>query len=168
MVTNHNKRDIVLIERVQRGFTKSVLYNMNLSYKERLLHLGLLPLSYRREICDLLFFFKCINGLYDVDANSSIRVSNNARLRSGNSVLIFNQVICNTVTFQSSYIPRTIRLWNSLPRVIRQCSDFVQFRKEVKLFYKNRLESTFDPDVHATCIWVSNCRCASRRSSTVV
>ncbi len=157
----HNKRDIVLIERVQRGFTKAVLHNMDLSYKERLLHLGLLPLSYRREICDLLFFFKCINGLYDVDVNTSIRVRSNDRLRSGNAGLIFTQIACNTETFQSSYIPRTIRLWNSLPRDIRQCSDFIQFRKKVKLFYKSKLESAFDP--YVTCTWVSNCRCSRCR-----
>jgi hypothetical protein len=52
---NH-KCDIVLLEQVQRRFTKYILANEDMSYKERLIHLGLVPLSYRREVADLLFF----------------------------------------------------------------------------------------------------------------
>ena len=42
-------------------------YSKNLTYKERLIELNLLPLEYRREISDLIFFFKSKVGLVTTD-----------------------------------------------------------------------------------------------------
>ena len=42
-------------------------YPKNLTYKERLIELNLLPLEYRREISDLIFFFKSKVGLVTTD-----------------------------------------------------------------------------------------------------
>lgn len=154
-----NKRDIVLIERVQRGFTKCILKNLELNYKERLLHLGLLPLSFRREMSDLLFLHKCIHGVYDVDFNKYVTASRNISLRSGSSGPLFRQLACNTSTFQGSFFPRVVTLWNTLPCDARECIDYLQFRKIIRTLYKSKLLLSFDPAV--TCTWVSNCRCAS-------
>jgi hypothetical protein len=159
----HNKRDIVLIERVQRGFTKSILHGTSLSYKDRLLHLGLLPLSYRREIADLIFFFKCVHGLYDfVLSESALATEQSNRLRSGNAGLMYKQLKCKTLTFQCAYVPRVIGLWNSLPLGARQASELEQFRDEVKAFYATKLLTTFTTD--NTCTWVSNCKCPACRA----
>ena len=48
------KKDIFLIENVQRRATKIVRYIRNLSYEERLKHLGLPTLKYRRERNDMI------------------------------------------------------------------------------------------------------------------
>ena len=151
----HMKRDIVLIEQVQRRFTKFLLYDRNLSYKERLLHLGLLPLSYRREIADLLFLYKSMNCFYDVDFHNFVTmVDHNGRLRSSSRGLLFKVQNCKTVTFQSSYFIRIVKLWNSLPLDVRQSSGLKQLRQNIKMFYHTKLVETFDVDNTRT--WVSS------------
>ena len=62
-------------------------------------------------------------------------------------------MFCRTVTFQSSYFPRTVKLWNSLPLAARQSNSFEMFRSLVKAFYQDKLVSTFDCD--DTNTWVS-------------
>ena len=53
----------LFLENVQRRATKSILnYPKNMTYKERLLKLKLLPLEYRRDISDLVFLHKCVIG----------------------------------------------------------------------------------------------------------
>jgi hypothetical protein len=49
----------MLLENVQRRATKFILgYPENMNYKERLSNLGIMPLEYRREMADLILFFK--------------------------------------------------------------------------------------------------------------
>ena len=53
--------DVKGIERVQRSMTRYILGSPEgISYKERCMSLNIMPLSYRREMVDLLFLFKCI------------------------------------------------------------------------------------------------------------
>ena len=44
--------------------------NGDITYKERLLSLNLLPLSYDREIKDLTFFYKALFGFVNVDLSN--------------------------------------------------------------------------------------------------
>ena len=54
-------QNIVRLERIQRRATKYITSDFNKSsYKERLVSLKLLPLMYYYELCDVLFFVKCI------------------------------------------------------------------------------------------------------------
>ena len=56
------------IEGVQRQATKYILGYPDalIPYKESLIKLNLLPVSYWHEIRDLVLFFKAINGTYTV------------------------------------------------------------------------------------------------------
>ena len=64
----HTSKHRALLENSQRRATKFMLnYPKNLTYKERLIELNLLPLEYRREISDLIFFFKSKVGLVATD-----------------------------------------------------------------------------------------------------
>ena len=56
-------------ERVQRKATRWILKikQGELSYKERLIHLDLLPLIYDRELKDLVFLYKALYGYIDFD-----------------------------------------------------------------------------------------------------
>ena len=55
--------------RVQRRATRWILQikKGELSYKERLIHLGLQPLTYDREVKDLIFLYKALYGFIDID-----------------------------------------------------------------------------------------------------
>ena len=48
------------VENIQRRATRFICKNSELSYKDRLLNLNLLPINYWLEYLDLLFFYKCI------------------------------------------------------------------------------------------------------------
>ena len=58
----HTKRNINNLEQVQRRATRFIL-GRDYSEYERLSTLNLLPLKYRREIKDLVFFVKCLKNL---------------------------------------------------------------------------------------------------------
>ena len=62
-----NKKDILLIEGLQRKATKFLLNNFDIDYKTRLTSLNLLPLSYRRDYLDIIFLY--YNMLDLVDSN---------------------------------------------------------------------------------------------------
>ena len=52
----HCSTELTRLERVQRHMTKYILHYPDLDYKQRCIKLGILPLSYRREILDLTMF----------------------------------------------------------------------------------------------------------------
>ena len=55
----YTKGKIVAIKRVQSRATKVILKcDFSITYPERLVKLGLLPLEFRREVLDLRFFFQ--------------------------------------------------------------------------------------------------------------
>ena len=75
------------IERVQRHVTKFILneYSSDVSYRDRCLTLGILPLCYHREILDLCFLFKCLHGELDITINTYLQfVQSNTSRRSAN------------------------------------------------------------------------------------
>ena len=63
------------VERVQRRATRWILQTRvgEVSYKDRLIKLDLLPLSYDRELKDLSFFYKCL--YYYIDLNRPNRLT---------------------------------------------------------------------------------------------
>jgi len=58
----HKIADIKLLERIQKKFTKNVMYRHKLSYPDRLKHLHLQSLEHRRLFSDLCLTYKIING----------------------------------------------------------------------------------------------------------
>jgi hypothetical protein len=152
------KCDILSIERVQRRFTKCIVSDPDLPYRDRLMSLGLLPLSYRREVADLMFFYKCIHSVYDVDISVYVSHANQvSNLRSSNNGPLYRHRRCRTSTYQSSFYNRTVDLWNVLPANIRTCTSSSSFRLRLKQYYREKLESTYDPD--NTCTLTTICRC---------
>ena len=61
------KHDIELVEKVQRRFTKRLRGLRNLSYCDILTKLGLCTLELRRLLLDLLYCYKIVFGLVNVN-----------------------------------------------------------------------------------------------------
>ena len=85
-----SKRNLQLIEGIQRRATNYILHYPDIDYRERLSNLKLLPLSFRREIIDLTFFLKCKLELCDLNLNNFV---------------VFNSTLQNRPTSRSSADP---------------------------------------------------------------
>ena len=103
------------LQRIQRRATRGILQVKigEVSYKDRLLALNLLPLSYDREIKDLPFFFKAMYGYYDLNIFDYMSFVSHSRTHNCvNPSLMLKVPSCKTSTFQSSFFNRIVPLWN--------------------------------------------------------
>jgi hypothetical protein len=166
--SNCDKKCINVLESVQRRASKYILNEYTDDYKSRLLTCDILPLTYRREIMDCVFFYNCLHNLVDINVMRIVLThTSNLRTRSDvsdNVTLMCHP--CNTESYLSFYTNRIVKLWNQLPSNIRELelSDSLSnivFKKELKSWYYNRFIETFNPD--NTCTWTSVCRCARCR-----
>ena len=154
----HLKKEISSIESVQRSMTRYISNNTELSYFDRCLQLQLLPLSYRREIADLIFMFKCVHGLIDGNFNDFISFQPNARdTRSSNNGPLLSILPARTEHFKASYFNRLPHLWNILPLHVRTSPDLCTFKSRLLPFYQNKFNDLYD--VTNSCTWTSLCRC---------
>jgi hypothetical protein len=154
------KRDINLIESVQRSMTKYICNDFNeMSYSSRLNELHILPLSYRREFIDLMFIFKYFKGHINVDFSDEIKFLDNTRIpRSSNNGLLLFEHNVRTETFKSSFFNRVCHLWNILPVNIRNSPTISIFKHRLLDFYFYKLDHHFN--VFNSCTMTSFCRCS--------
>ena len=103
-----------ILERVQRRTTRWILRTRigEMSYKQRLLTLALLPLTYDRELRGLVFLYNCIFGYTDLNIGRYVTFITHGRSRSKNPTLVLKPVYCKTATFQASFFNRKVKPWN--------------------------------------------------------
>jgi hypothetical protein len=111
------KIDVANVERVQRLFTKRVLRGFDMSYQERLLHLGLKTLEHRRLYLDLVLLYKIIHGMSFLTMKDIglFSPSCSHRLRSNGFLLHTCNIACSSLSMHS-FTYRVCKLWNALPR----------------------------------------------------
>ena len=144
-------------ERVQRRATRWILQikQGKLSYKERLIQLDLLPLTYDHDVKDLVFLYKALYGYIDIDISFIKSVSHGHTRRSQSSDIKYLETpFCKSAMYQSSFFNRSIELWNQICKLI-QPSDFLNiktFKNSITNLHKDELANVFDPD--KPCSWV--------------
>ena len=80
--------------------------------------LNLLPLSYDREMKDLIYFFKLLNGFYDLNrSNFGSFVGHNRTRNCKNPSLVLKVPSCKTSSLQSSFFNRIVPLWNCVCKI---------------------------------------------------
>ena len=141
------------VERVQRRATKLILnlpFRTEISYKERLLSLHLLPLSYWHEYLDIMFFFKAINNLITIDPSilpTPHVPQRTTRSSATTDVLSFRPKKCRTVTYQRSFFVRTCRIWNVMPQSLRRSGvSLGEFKHNLMAYYYAAVAVSFDPE----------------------
>ena len=87
-----SKRNLQLIEGIQRRATNYILHYPDINYRERLSKLKLLPLSFRREIIDLTFFLECKLELCDPNLNNFVAFNSTLQ----NRPTMYHQIICGS------------------------------------------------------------------------
>ena len=128
------KRNITALEQVKRKATTFIV-GRGLSYNEHLVKLNLIPLVYRREISDLVFFYRCLKDTYVIDIFQYISFRSCTRSIRSVDHLSLNIPFCRTEAFRNSYFVRICRLWNELPLNIRESETLAVFRHKLILFY---------------------------------
>ena len=120
-------------------------------------------LSCWHEIKDIMFFYKCKSGMYELDINQFITQPLHHSTRSSSGDLL-RQNLCKTSLFRNSYFNRIVFLWHNLPSDIKSSSSISILKSKLYLYYTNKLNNTFDVDRPRT--WKTLCsKCRSLQSN---
>ena len=152
----NSSNDLRRLEGVQRRATKFILQDYTSSYLERLKKINLLPLSYWLEMKDLLFFFKCKSGQFDLNISKFVSFSHSScRSLRSSSANILQSASYKTSLFQKSFFNRIVFLWNDLPSSIRASSSFTSFKTQLINHYTAKRDNNFDVNQQRT--WKTYC-----------
>ena len=136
------------IERVQRRATRWILQTRvdEMSYKERLVILNLLPFVLDRQLKDL-FYYKCFFGSTDINVLEHTSFISHGRTRRSNPFNLKSH-LCRTITFKASYFNRITKLRNFVCS-LKSPSSF-SGTQSFKQFVYSYFEKGCGKNVHAT------------------
>ena len=123
-------KDVVVIEHVQKYFTKNLKGLRNKPNKERLSILTLPTLECRHAYNDLIFLYKIIHGLSDISLLNMfppIAYNSNLVLRRHPNQL--NLPLPRTDLLKYSFHYRSVKTRNSLPYRICSSPTLTSFKK---------------------------------------
>jgi len=132
------KKDITMIENVQRRATKMLPGLKDLSYPERLRKIGLPTLAYRRQRGDAIETYKIVRGVYDEDAAPELppHVNRNSTTRGHQYKLQKSR--CKTRLRQHFFTQRITEMWNNLPSAVVQAPSVKAFERRLDKLWKNQ------------------------------
>ena len=132
-------RNIKLIEAVQRRAIKFICKtSTDLTYRDRLIFLHLLPLNYWLEYLDLVFFYKCKANNIRIDLDNYINFCSGRTRRAATGLYLKQNVVPRTSTFRDSFFQRIVNMWNVFPVEIKMAKSISSFKEKLKslLFFR--------------------------------
>ena len=108
--------------------------------------LNLLPLNYWLEYLDLVFFFKCKNGLLAIDLCKYVTFATGSTRRGSSGLNLKYNCIPRTSSFRDTYFIRIVNTWNASPNNIKGITILSTFKSKLKAFFLERLRLVFDQD----------------------
>jgi exonuclease III len=170
-----NKESMIAFESVQRKCTNFILNNPrrpspnHIEYKDRLIQLNLLPLSYRREFFDIIFFIKSLKNMHAYNILDFVQLQNDTNLRVTRNRVTGLTLIAPKLHLHSStqfYPYRLTFTWNRLPINLRkeltQPDQLIsQTKTLLNKYYHELLSNLYEPE--NTCTHVSACPCSTCR-----
>lgn len=115
-----------IITGLRRTSSRQNLYN----------ELGWETLSNRRQKHKVKLMYKILNklnnytpkNLYDM-VEQCLSVSHNYSLSNNN---LFHIPITRTVAYYNSFLPSTVKLWNTLPKSLKSATSIVKFKQSLQ------------------------------------
>ena len=146
--------DIKRLEQVQHRATKFILNDYSSSYKDRLVHLQLLPLIHWFEFLDNMFLIKCIKVPPDNFSIFEFLQFLSSFTRSGsNNKLVINLTRSSKV--RHFYFNRISQLWNRLPHIDLSLSFLAIKHNIYSILWQNfvhHFESDSTCTFHLVCL----------------
>ena len=121
------KKDIESLEKVQRRFTKRLPGLQHLTYCRRLSRLYLESLELRRLHFDLVFTYKMVFGLIDVNLSDFFKLRSDNRNR-GHQYKLFLPG-CSSSARHNFFTYRSAKMWNDLPSDSTDFSSLSSFKR---------------------------------------
>ena len=130
----YRKKDIDMLERVQRRATKMIPKLRNISYEMRLKECGLTTLEIRRLRGDQIEVFKILNGYENIDRNIFFTVKEERRTRGHGVTLAKKQ--CRLDIRKFSFSQRTVNEWNRLSADCVGASSVNIFKNKIDIYLR--------------------------------
>jgi ribonucleases P/MRP protein subunit RPP40 len=128
------KKDIDMIERVQRRALKLVQEFKELSYEDRLLRAGLTTLEKRRVRGDLIQVFKIVRGFDKLNFNNFFEYSKVSYVRGHSLKFVKNR---SRLDIRKHYFSqRVVNAWNKLPQHVVESVSVNAFKNSLDKFDK--------------------------------
>ena len=123
------RKDIDMLEKVQRRTTKLITGLRDLSYDDRLKECGLTTLETRRLRGDQIEVFKILNGHENIDPNIFFNIKTGQITRGHDFTLVKGQ---NRLDFRKySFSQRTVNEWNKLSADCVHSSSVNMFKNRI-------------------------------------
>jgi hypothetical protein len=122
-------KNIEILEKVQRRFTKRIPKMKHLTYHQRLTKLQLESLELRRIRADLILTYKLVFGLLDVEV-SDFFILRTRSITRGHQYRL-SLPTCSSSTRQNFFTYRVIKIWNSLPLDSTDFSSLHRFKNSL-------------------------------------
>ena len=130
----YRKKDIDMLERVQRRSTKIIPKLRNISYEMRLKECDLTTLETRRLRGDQIEVFKILNGYENIDRNIFFTVKEERRTRGHAVALAKKQCRLDIINF--SFSQRTVNKWNRLSADCAGASSVNIFKNKIDIYLR--------------------------------
>ena len=128
----YRKKDIDMLERLQRRATKMIQKLRNISYEMRLKECGLTTLETRRLRGDQFEVFKILNGYENIDRNIFSTVKEERRTRGHGVTLAKKQCRLDVRIFSQ----RTVNEWNRLSADCVGASSVNIFKNKIDIYVR--------------------------------
>ena len=123
------RKDVDMLEKIQRRATKLIPGLIDLTYEERLNECGLTTLETRRLRGDQIEVFKILNGYENIDSNIFFEIKESKITRGHNYTLVKKQSRLDVRKY--SFSQRTINVWNNLSTDCVQASSVNMFKNKI-------------------------------------
>ena len=124
---------IEALEKVQRRATKIIQRCKKMTYEDRLRHLKLPTLRFRRIRGDLIEAYKMLTGVYEADACPLFEMHRGRETRGHSLKLMKARVL--TRERRNFFTERIVDVWNSLPSDIVEANSVNSFKNKVDKYF---------------------------------